>query len=166
MPFKTDDYIYYGSDGLCRIDDICENPFEGAPAGVCYYVMHTLSEPRQTIWNPKGNERVLMRAVMTVDEIEELFSCIPSLDPFSAPNAKLLREQYLRSIKSGLPIEWGRVMRTYQERKRAERERLVRVTEAERGFYENARHLLSDEIALVTGKEPHEIEATLDALAG
>ena len=30
MQFKTNDYIFYGTDGICQVDAVCENPFEGA----------------------------------------------------------------------------------------------------------------------------------------
>lgn len=156
MQFKVNDYIFYGTDGICLIDDVCENPFDGAPAGVCYYVMHTVSEPRQTIWNPVDNERVPMRAVMTVGEIDALLSSVDALEPFSAPNAKLLREKYIGAMKSGQPAEWGRVMQTYLKR-RAVTDGSVRVTDAERTFFDNARALLVSEISLV--KELSRVEA-------
>ena len=161
MRFKADDYIFYGTDGICQIDDICENPFEGAPAGVCYYVLHTVKEPRQTIWNPVDNERVLMRAVMTLEEIDALLYSLPSLEPFSAPNAKLLREKYIAGVKSGSPTEWGRVMQTYLFRL-AIRDGSVRVTDAERAFYDNAHTLLSEEIALVKVLSKAEAENIVD----
>lgn len=161
MQFKVNDYIYYGTDGICQIDDVCENPFEGAPAGVCYYVLHTVKEPRQTIWNPTENDRVPMRAVMTEGEIDALLSSLPSLEPFCAPSAKLLREQYLGAVKGGVPEEWGRVMRTYLYRL-AIRDGSVRVTDAERGFFDSARALLSAEIALVRGLSREEAEKTID----
>lgn len=161
MRFKVNDYIYYGTDGICQIDDVCENPFEGAPAGVCYYVLHTVKEPRQTIWNPTENNRVPMRAVMREDEIDTLLSSLPALVPFCAPSAKLLREMYLSAVKGGIPTEWGRVMKTYLFRL-AVRDGSVRVTDAERGFFDNARALLAAEIALVRGLERAAAESLID----
>jgi CarD family transcriptional regulator len=158
MPFKVEDYIYYGSGGICRIDDICESPFEGAPRGVTYYVMHTMSEPKQTILNPVHNDRVVMRAVMTKEECDAVLSALPSLKPFEASNAKLLREKYLGAMKSASPTEWGRVLRTYTVRRAAALSRLVRVTDAERTFFENAMRLLGGEIALAHGISQGEAE--------
>ena len=63
--FEINDFVFYGMTGICRIDAICENPFEGAPAGVLYYVLNTLTEPKQTIFNPVVNEKVRIRPVMT-----------------------------------------------------------------------------------------------------
>ncbi len=157
MLFKEGDYIFYGSGGLCRIDSICEMPFEGAKVGIPYYILHTLSEPKQTILNPSDNERVLMRPVMTKDEAMNIFAALPSLLPFEAPSSKLLREKYIAAIKSASPTEWGKILRTYETRRRASELRLLRVTEAERNFYTQAMALLCSEIALVLGRAFPEI---------
>ena len=162
MQFKVNEYIFYGTDGICRIDDICENPFEGAPAGVCYYVMHTISEPRQTIWNPVLNDRIPMRTLMREEDISALLREIKTLAPFSAPSTKLLREEYLGAIKGGIPTEWGRVLITYLSRS-AVNDGTVRVTDAEHGFFESAKALLSAEIALVCGIERQEADALIDS---
>ncbi len=151
MLFKEGDYIFYGSGGICIVDSIREMPFEGARAGVPYYVLHTLAEPKQTILNPTDNERVLMRAVMTPKEARDVLTALPSLIPLEAENARALREKYINAIKSASPTEWCRVLCTYETRRRATEARLARVTEAERGFYTQALSLLSAEVALVNG---------------
>ena len=151
MLFKEGDYIFYGSGGICRIDSITEMPFEGAREGVPYYVLHTLSEPRQVIFNPTVNDKVLMRAVMTKKDTKELLDSLGDLEPFEAQSAKLLREKYIAAIKSGLPAEWVKILVTYEKRRLAAEMHLVRVTEAERGFYTQALSLLAAETALVEG---------------
>ena len=161
MLFKVNEYIFYGTDGICLIDDVCEEPFEGAPKGVCYYVMHTVSEPRQTIWNPTSNTRIPMRLLMTSEEIDALLNGVKTLTPFCASSAKLLREEYLGAIKGGVPSEWCRVLITYQSRLAIE-DGSVRVTEAERGFFDSARALLSAEISLVKGIEKAEANDLID----
>ena len=161
MQFKEKDYVYYGSGGICLIDSICEKPFEGAREDTLYYVMHTLSEPRQTIWNPVDNTRVLMRAVMTRAEAETVLASLKELSPMTAPNAKLLREKYIQAMKSCDPTEWGRIIRTYEIRKRAADEHLLRVTEAERNFHDNALRLLATEVALACGISTAEAETMI-----
>lgn len=164
MQFKEGDYIFYGSGGICRIDSICEMPFEGAKEGVPYYVLHTLAEPKQVIWNPVENDKVLMRAVLTRDEAENVLSSLTSLTPLEAPCAKLLREQYIGAMKSCDPTEWARVIHTYSVRRRAAEAKLLRVTEAERNFHDNAIRLLAAEVALVLGATYAEAEARIRAI--
>lgn len=161
--FKVDDYIFYGSGGICRVDAVCEEPFDGAPKGVCYYVLHTVSEPKQVIWNPVANDKVLMRPVLTREEAMTLLDRLADLSPLEGEGAKALREQYITAIKSGLPDAWGRVLITVCLRERAAAAKLTRVTEAEHGFFDNARRLLGAEIALAEGCPLSEAEQMISA---
>lgn len=146
--FQVNDYVFYGTSGVCRVDAICTEPFEGAPVGVDYYVLHTISEPKQTIWNPVSNDKVFMRHVITHDEALTFLALLPSLPVLEGESAKQLRDAYITSIKSGIPENWGRIMRTFRTRLRMAEAKLCRVTDAERNFYENARRLLAVEISL------------------
>ena len=151
--FKPNDFVFYGVNGVCQND-------------ILYYVLHTLTEPRQTIFNPVNNEKVRMRHVMSKEEASNFFLLLPSLSPMEGNSAKELRDSYIKAIKSGEPTEWGRVMRTYRARLRLSDAKLTRVTDAERSFYENARRMLATEIGLALSLSVLEVEAQLtDALA-
>ena len=159
--FKENDFIFYGCAGICKLDAICEQPFEGARTGVSYYVLHTLNEPRQIIYNPTDNDRVLMRHIMTPSEAEEYLRVLSSLSPLEGESARELREGYLTAVKSGLPSEWGRILRTYVTRRRLSEAGLARVTDAEQSFFDQARKLLSEELALVLSISLSEAEARI-----
>ena len=161
--FQVNDHVFYGVNGVCVIDDVCTEPFEGAPKDVLYYVLHTISEPRQIIFNPVNNEKVPMRHVMTKDDAASFFSLLPTLSPLAGNSAKELRDAYIRSIKSGDPTEWGRVMCTYRTRLRLADAKLTRVTDAERGFHESARRMLAAEIGLALCFPPPDVEKQLEA---
>lgn len=161
--YKVNDYIFYGSSGICRVEAVCEEPFDGAPKGVCYYVLHTLSEPKQVIWNPVNNEKVLMRHVLTEAETDELLSSLSSLPPLEGEGAKALREQYITAVKSGQPEMWGRVLVTVCLRERAAAAKLTRVTDAEHGFFDTAKRLIACELALAKGCPVSDAEKTITA---
>lgn len=163
--FKVDDYVFYGANGICRIDDIQKEPFKGAPADVLYYVLHTISEPKQVILNPVTNEKVPMRYVMTREESEQFFLVLPTLSPLEGSSARQLRDAYISAIKSGDPVLWGRILRTYRTRLHLAEAKLARVTDAERSFYEGARRLLAQEIALATDVSLAEAEERLHEAA-
>ena len=161
--FQVNDYVFYGANGICRVDEICTEPFEGAPAGVYYYVLRTLLEPKQTIWTPVNNERAAIRYVMTKEEAEAFFSLLPTLPVLEGNSAKQLRDAYIGAVKSGLPENWGRIMRTYRARLRLSEAKRARVTDAERNFYDTARRLLANEIAHATEIPVLEAENRLHA---
>ena len=163
--FQVNDYVFYGMSGICRIDAVCTEPFEGAPAGVLYYVLHTLSEPKQTIFNPVSNERVHIRSVMTPSEAEAFFTLLPTLPPLEGSSAKQLRDAYILAVKSGEPTSWGRILRTFRARLHLAEAKLARVTDAERNFYEQALRLLGAEIALALSVPISEVEKRLHTAA-
>ena len=161
--FEVNDYVFYGMTGICRVDAVCENPFEGAPTGVLYYVLHTLTEPKQTIINPVSNDRVRIRPVMTAGEADGFFSLLPTLSPLAGDSAKQLRDAYITAVKSGDPTSWGRILRTYRARLHLAEARLTRVTDAERNFYDQALRLLAAEISLALSISLFEAEGRLHA---
>lgn len=156
--FQVHDYIVYGAAGVCQVDDIRENPFEGAPTGILYYVMHTLSEPRQVIFNPVSNDRVFTRYLMAREEATAFLSELQSVEALSAPSSKLLREEYSLAMKTYSPLGWGKVIRTFRKRLS---EVSSRVTDAERAFYESAKRNLCTELALAFGEQPKAIETKI-----
>ncbi|MBQ8908579.1 MAG: hypothetical protein IJY71_08370 [Clostridia bacterium] len=153
--YQINDIIFYGGTGICQVDDIRTEPFDGAPSDVLYYVMHTLHEPRQTIFNPVTNDKVFTRHLLTQEEAEEFLAGASSIEGLTAPSSKLLREEYTKTMKTYLPEGWVKVMRTFMEREAA----AVRVTDAERAFFEAAKRHLFTEIALAYGEEPKKAEA-------
>lgn len=164
--FQVDDYVFYGSCGVCRVEKVCTQPFEGAPRDVLYYVLQTVSEPKQTIWNPVTNEKAYMRYVMSREDVEAFFALLPSLSAFTGENAKQLREAYIAALKSGVPAEWGRILCTYRGRMRLAEARLARVTDAEKNFFDSARRLLATEIAMALSLSLSEAESQILSVLG
>lgn len=156
--YQVNDYIVYGSAGVCQVDDIKQSPFEGAPDGILYYVMHTLCEPRQVIFNPVSNDRTFTRYLMTNEQATAFLAELDQITPLSAPNSKLLREEYNLAMKTYSPLGWGRVIRTFRQRLCAV---ASRVTDAERGFYEAAKRNLCIELSLILGGTAKEMEEKL-----
>ncbi len=152
--YQINDIIFYGGTGICQIDDIGTEPFDGAPKDVLYYVMHTLNEPRQTIFNPVSNDKVFMRHLMTKREAEDFLASVSAIEGLTAPSSKLLREEYTKEMKNYTPTGWVRVMRTFMEREAT----AVRVTDAERAFFEAAKRHLFTEVALAYGEDSKKAE--------
>ena len=153
--YRINDLIFYGGTGVCRIDSIGTEPFDGAPEGVLYYVMHTLHEPRQTIFNPVSNDKVFTRYLMQKDEAEAFLARASAIEALSAPSSKLLREEYTRVMKTYMPEGWVQIIRTYIERNASG----VRISDAERVFYETAKRHLFTELSIAYAETPKESEA-------
>lgn len=70
--YKMGDVVVYGTDGLCKIDDITEKKFDGEV--IKYYILSPLKRPGETVYVPCKNEKIMerMRAVLSVEQARRL----------------------------------------------------------------------------------------------
>ena len=50
--FVIDEYVYYASEGVCRVADICLSPLKGMPADRLYYVLHPMRNNGGVLYVP------------------------------------------------------------------------------------------------------------------
>ena len=156
--FEVNEYVFYGSEGICKIDDIVSSPFSDVKTDTKYYVLHSLHGGSNTAYVPFDGASSLIRAVMTKGEIESLIAKIPSIELFEECPLKLLKEKYAISIRSGDPAEWIKVIKTVHDRTVNGRDGGKKVSDAERVYAENAKRFLHKEISIVLGIPTDDVE--------
>ena len=157
--FAVDEYVYYASEGVCRIADICLSPLKGMPADRQYYILHPLRN-NGVLYVPTDSETVFLRRLLTADEAEQLLNEIPGVTAFEEPNAKALRLRYTEAMHTHAPSEWVRVIKTVRQRMEhfAGASRTQRISETERGFAEDAKRFLYSELSLALNVPMGEME--------
>ncbi len=156
--FEVNEYVFYGSEGICKIDDIVSSPFSDVKSDTKYYVLHSLHGGSNTAYIPFDGASSLIRSVMTKNEINSLIAKISSIELFEECPLKLLKEKYTIAIRSGDPSEWIRVIKTVQNRTINGRDGGKKVSEAEKSFAENAKRFLHMEISIVLGIPYDDVE--------
>ena len=73
--FRVNDYVVYGSTGVCKIDAINREDF-GDGREREYYVLTAIYANSLSIYIPTDNTDAAMRRIMTKDEIYELINSI------------------------------------------------------------------------------------------
>ncbi|MBQ9760411.1 MAG: hypothetical protein IJW16_03565 [Clostridia bacterium] len=147
--FAVNDYVFYGSGGVCKIVDIQTAPLESMPRDKQYYIMHSLHDASSVMYIPVDSDCIFLRPLISRTEAEELLAQIPYVTPLEAPNAKQLRECYAEAMRRHMPIDWVRVIKTVWLRMNEPRPAARRISETERSFAENARKYLYTELSLV-----------------
>ena len=66
--FEKGEYIIYGSNGVCEVQDYMNAA--GETDNRTYYVLAPMRSKGSTIFSPVDNQKVLMRKVMTKEEGE------------------------------------------------------------------------------------------------
>lgn len=69
--YSKDDYVIYGQKGVCIIEDITEEPFDGAPKGELYYVLFALNNENK-IYVPYELGNMKMRKVLNRKEANDV----------------------------------------------------------------------------------------------
>lgn len=149
--FMKNEYVFYASGGICRIEDVCLAPLDGMPQDRLYYVMHPIHDRNSVMYIPVDSDRVFLRRLMTREEAEELVERIPYITAINEPNSKLLREKYNEAMKTHEPMDWVRVIKTVYLRANEAGTPSRRISETERNFAETARKHLYSELSLALG---------------
>lgn len=157
--FQKDEYVFYGSGGICKISDIQISPLEGMPADREYYVMQSIHDKNGTMYIPVDNDQVFLRRLLTREAAEELLDRIPSVEVIIEENAKLLRARYLEAMRTYEPLEWVRVIKTVHRRATDPTRQRQRLSETERSLLENAKRYLYTELALALGRSAEDMES-------
>lgn len=156
--FEVNEYVFYGSEGICRIDDIVSSPFSDVKTDTKYYVLHSTHGGNSTAFVPVDGTGVLIRPIMSKGDIDSLLLKIDSLPLFEECNLKLLKEKYSLALRSGEPAEWVRVIKTVYDRTLNGREGGKKVSDAEREYAENAKKFLYKEMSTVLGIPVENVE--------
>lgn len=156
--FQVNDYVFYESGGVCKIEDICTSPLENMPADRNYYVMQSIHDSNEMIYIPVDSDRVFLRRLLNREEAERLLDRIPSVEVIEESNAKILRNRYQEAMRTHEPLEWIRVIKTVYARTCARAQKSQRLSETERSFLEVAKRYLYAELALALGLREQDME--------
>ncbi|MBR2721494.1 MAG: hypothetical protein IKC31_05155 [Clostridia bacterium] len=159
--FQPNDYVFYESGGICKIADIQTSPLSGMPPDRKYYILTSVHDKNGVMYIPVDSENIFLRPLLSRTEAEALVEQIPSVVVFEEPTAKLLRTRYLEAMRTHLPVEWVRVIKTVFARTKNCVNRNQRVSDSERAFAESAKRYLYAELSLALELSEGEIEQHL-----
>jgi len=157
--FEVGEYIVYGMNGICRVEDVCASPYDKTDPRTYYLLVPVNNPMSSTIYTPVDNERVPMRRLMTPEEIEGLIAAMPGISLLTVPVEKQRREIYRTTIGSLAPEGYVQVIKTVHRRREelAAARKHFPVTDLEYGRL--AKHLLYSECAHVLGLAEESMEA-------
>ncbi len=147
--FQKNDYVFYGSGGICKIVAVQAAPLDGMPKDRLYYVMNSAYDASSVMYVPVDSDCVFLRALITAEEAQALLEEIPRMKLIEEENAKQLRERYQTLMRKYMPADWGLVLKTVQARLDEPRPIARRISETERSYAETAKRNLCTELSIV-----------------
>ncbi len=78
--FETGDYIIYGNNGVCRVEDIGTLDISGVQKGQLYYTLQPVYSKGSKVFTPVNNDKVIMRPILTESEAKKIIDGIGEID--------------------------------------------------------------------------------------
>ncbi|MBS6501247.1 MULTISPECIES: CarD family transcriptional regulator [Clostridium] len=97
--FKINDYVVYGSNGVCKVTDIEQVTLRNEELE--YYILSPVYNEKMTIKTPVNNQKILMRELMTKAEIVNLLKEISKNETVEIEDSRRRVEEYKAIIKRG-----------------------------------------------------------------
>lgn len=146
--FKVNDYIMYGTTGVCKIVEIKKEKFLGRQE-VEYYVLEPVYSKNTIIKIPVNNTTIKMREVVSKEDLEELINVIPKIETEWINDDKSRNEHFKTMLKSGDCEDLVTLIRTIYLNKKDRKSLGKKLYKADDEIMQAAEKLLNEEIAFV-----------------
>ncbi|MDR7077448.1 CarD family transcriptional regulator [Neobacillus niacini] len=113
--FNVGDLIIYSSLGICRIDNICEQTYNGTTRK--YYVIQPVEDKNLTIHNPVDNDQVVMLGMINREDALEILESFKEKGIRWIDKGHDRTKEYTDIVKTGNRKEISRIINTLMRKK-------------------------------------------------
>ncbi|HWR43229.1 CarD family transcriptional regulator [Sporomusa sp.] len=153
--FKVNDYVIYGSTGVCKITDIGRDKYSSDETE--YYILHPVHNNNMTIKTPVNNPSVLMRPILTKDEVLSLITSMPEKETFLIDNNRERSITFKAALKTHQDEELIRIIKTLYLEKQAKSVVNKKLTKTDEDIMNTAEKQLYEEFAIALNISPDEV---------
>lgn len=158
--FKINEYVVYGSTGVCQIVDITEENISDELTE--YYVLQPVYNDTMTIKIPVNNTKVLMRRTITKDDVKSLIKAIPEKETIWIEDNKERTKVYKEAIRTGRCEDLIKVIKTLYQEKEERAEEGKKLTKTDEDIMKTASKFLHEEFAVVLNISPEEVPSYIE----
>ena len=147
--FQIGDTVVCGNNGVCRIEKIGPLANMGkSSAKRDYYTLQPYFDNGGKIYLPVDTDKVVMRYVLSKEEVNALVSDFDNIEQISISDEKLRETEYKNAVNSSDPRKLIRIIKTMYSRKKARIESGKKSTAIDEKYFRIAETRLSEELAL------------------
>lgn len=156
--FKVNDYVVYNATGVYKIvdirkeKDISDNETE-------YYVLQPAFNNNLTIKTPVHSPKVMIRGVITKEEVLSLISTMPEKETIWIDNDRQRCADFKAALKSGENDEWVKLIKTIYLEKQEKSQLGKKLMKTDLEIMETAEKNLNEEFAIALNISPDEVPA-------
>lgn len=157
--FEVGSTVLYGSDGVCKIQDITHKEVGGVSGD--YYVLEPIYQKKSTVFVPLDNERLIgrMRCILSSDELLDLINTMSDEPLMWIEDESERKTAYRDVIARGDCTELMRLVKTLYLHREKQLERGKKLHACDDRFLKTAEKMINDEFALVLKIEPDQVPA-------
>lgn len=156
--FDVGEYIVYGQNGICRVEDITHPDISGYDDDRLYYVLVPERSRESRLFCPTDNTKVVLRKIVTAQEALEAIGEAESMEPLQVANDRMRDECYKNVMKSCDLKQWIQIVKTLLMRKKEREAMGKKITATDERYLNAAQEVLFTEVAIATGKEKEEVK--------
>ncbi len=149
--FNIGDLLFYSTNGVCRVSEICSSPFDCNDTRSFYKLTPIADNSSLVIYTPVDNEHVVMRSLISKDEAEALLSRLQAIEKVSVAIEKHRKDAYREAIREGDPEGFVKILKTVRARREVFRKTRRRVPDLDNDFEYTAKNCLYGELSTVLG---------------
>ena len=160
---KIGEVILYGTDGVCRINEITEKKFGKETSK--YYVLQSVYRESSLIYVPVGNEKLesKMRTILSKKEVDSIIESMPDEENIWIENEPMRKVRYKEIITGGDRRELVRMIKTLYEHRTQQERSGKKMHISDERFLKDAEKILYDEIAHVLCIRPDQVVPYISA---
>lgn len=110
--FEVNDYIVCGANGVCKVIDIVEPSISVCSGKGQYYKLQPVYEKESVLYIPIENNKVLMREIISRDEVDTLIKEIQSIELLSFDSDRECEMKYKEMMRKYDCRECLKIIRT------------------------------------------------------
>ena len=148
--FSVNDYIMYGTVGVCKVIDIKREKFLNSVEKE-YYVLTPVYSKNTIIKIPVDNEKIPMRYLLTKEDVDFLINTMPNKEVLWIDDDKMRSEQFKTMLKSGECEELITLIRSIYLNKKDRKSLGKKLYKVDDEIMQAAEKLLNEEVAFVLG---------------
>lgn len=160
--FEVGDYIVCGNNGICTVQNISTIDIPDVDPDRLYYILQPVYTKSSVVYIPVDNDKIVMRKVLTKEQVKELIDHIPEIETIVEMNDKLREEKFKECMKNHECVDWIRVIKTLYLRRIERLEKGQKVTATDARYMKAAEDNLYLEFSMALGIDRDEVEAYIE----
>lgn len=159
LGFKKGEYVVYGSNGICLIEDVCDFSFSADVPKKPYFILKPKHDPHSLIYIPCDNKELLgrVRSVFSKEKIEALVrerSCEPA-DWHEDRKERVLT--FRNVLTKNDPLELLAMIRCIHLKDREFAESNKKLSASDKDILQNAERFIENEFSFSLGITTEEV---------